>query len=270
MSHIYNQLQELIKSVPNNTTKRFICPFCNKLNTFNISNFNSVIKYHCFSDSCNKSSGYVKNIPDTEELINILNNTYDKDVKFIEPPYFISGLAHKDVFQFINNHNGMRSWENGNYSVEYDKAEHRIVYLLKDKLNVVGAIGRTLYKYFNPKVKIYENSVIMPFIVGKMKQVAVIVEDCASACAVNSDSYLDGFALLGTTFKNEYIPYLEPYKKVYIALDPDARKKALEIRNFLTYVHKDVRILDIPKDIKNMTEVEWLNFRLRYIYVRTT
>jgi len=264
-----NTIQKLIDETPNNTTRRFLCPFCMKAYTFNITKANSVIKYHCYSNSCNGSSGYFKTIPDTEELKVMINK--DKELikpVFKEPAYFLSGLAHSDVFKYIQEHNGMRAYEDCNYHVAYDKAEHRLVYLLYENNEVVGALGRTLYKYYNPKTKIYENSKIMPFIVGRYNTIirAVIVEDCASACAVNDDKMLAGFALLGTTFKNEYIPYLKKYKTIWIALDPDARKTALEIKNSLTYVHNDVRILNIPKDIKNMSKNEWIEFRINHIY----
>lgn len=251
-------IESLLKSVPVNTTTRMDCPFCGKLRTFSISNSKNVIKYHCFSSSCDNSSGYREYIPTTEELISMRKPR--KNAAFKVPAYFLNGVAHSDVYNYLSKYHAIHAYRQGVMNIAYDKSEHRIVFLLKDKERVVGAIGRTLYKHYNPKVINYENSRIMPLIVGEYKDIGVIVEDCASAAAVNWIYKLAGIALLGTNLKDEYIPYLQKFKKLYIALDPDARKKAIEIKNSLTYVCKDVTILNIKKDIKNMTHNEWNDF----------
>lgn len=252
-------IESLLKSVPVNTTTRMDCPFCGRHRTFSISNRKNVIQYHCFSNGCNNSSGYREYTPTTEELISMRKPR--KNAAFKVPAYFLNGLAHSDVYSYLLKYNAMHALRYGYMSVAYDKSEHRIVFLLKEDMGkVVGAVGRTLYKHYNPKVINYENSRIMPFIVGEHRSIGVIVEDCASAAAVTWASKLTGIALLGTNLKDEYIPYLQKFKKLYIALDPDARKKAIEIKNSLTYVCKDVTILNIKKDIKNMPHSEWIEF----------
>jgi hypothetical protein len=123
---------------------------------------------------------------------------------------------------------------------------------------VVGAVGRALYHTTVPKVLLYKDSKVMPFIVGN-SDIGIIVEDCASAASINSIPRFTGIALLGTQMKAEYIPYLKKFKKLIVALDPDAMPKAVLIRNYLQYLVKDVTIWKIPCDFKNMNYMEILN-----------
>jgi DNA primase len=76
---------------------------------------------------------------------------------------------------------------------------------------------------------------------GKYKT-AIVVEDCASACAVSE--HYTGFALMGTNFSDEFIPYIKKYSKVIVALDRDATTKSFDIANKIGYyVPTEVKIL---------------------------
>ena len=82
-----------------------------------------------------------------------------------------------------------------------------------------------------------------PFICGD-SDTAVLVEDCASACAVSH--LYSGVALMGTSLPDSYIPILKKrFKKIIVALDRDATTKAFDISNQLRYyVNTQVKILD--------------------------
>ena len=60
----------------------------------------------------------------------------------------------------------------------------------------------------------------------------MIVEDCASACAVSN--ILTGIAIMGTSLKESHKKYLEPYETLYVALDRDATRKSYSIVSELT------------------------------------
>jgi hypothetical protein len=120
------------------------------------------------------------------------------------------------------------------------------VYLIKDGNRVVDAVGRSLTDE-KPKWWRYGRSGY-PFVCGSGR-VGIIVEDCASACAV-SHSYT-GIALLGTSLLDTYIPILRKYKKLYVALDKDATKKALDIVIKLQDV-TTTKMMILNQDLKDM------------------
>jgi len=79
----------------------------------------------------------------------------------------------------------------------------------------------------------------------------IIVEDCASACSVSCS--FTGIALLGTSLLDSYIPILRRYKKLYVALDKDATKKALDIVIKLQDV-VTTKMMILNQDLKDMRD----------------
>lgn len=254
-----NELKKLIETVDYNTSIRTDCPFCMGNKTFSISNLGSVIKYHCFRNSCGKSNS-VGRLPSHDEIAQNLKvrRILEEKKDFRLPDYIKRGFASKNAFNWVEDHNGLDSYNRGMYKVAHDPIQNRLIYLLTEGNKTVGAIGRTLC-FAQPKTLIYENSKVMPFIVGD-SEIGVIVEDCASAASINCVDKYTGVALLGTYFKTEYIPYMKSFKRLIIALDPDAKKKALEIKNNLQYICKYVQIWNIPIDFKNMSKKDILRF----------
>ena len=76
---------------------------------------------------------------------------------------------------------------------------------------------------------------------------AIVVEDAASACAVSQT--FTGVALLGTNLKDMDLSLLKKFHKVYICLDPDATRKALDIQKYLCYV-VPTKVIRIKDDLK--------------------
>ena len=118
--------------------------------------------------------------------------------------------------------------------------------MITDGRKVVDAAGRTLTGE-KPKWWRYGKSG-NPFVCGTGR-VAVIVEDCASACCV-SDVF-SGVALLGTNLLDTHIATLRKYERVFVALDKDATQKALDIvRKLQGIVPANLMILN--QDLKDM------------------
>ena len=120
----------------------------------------------------------------------------------------------------------------GRADIKYDVKQDRVVFLVKNPNTnkYAGAIGRGLNSKVYPKWYMYGNKDI-PFKCGECKD-AVIVEDCASACAVSN--ILTGIAIMGTSLKESHKKYLEPYETLYVALDRDATRKSYSIVSELT------------------------------------
>ena len=126
---------------------------------------------------------------------------------------------------------------------DYLKKNHSIqAYIDGKKEKIKGAIGRGLNAEVYPKWYIYGDKTY-PFICGS-SDTAILVEDCASACAV-SEIYT-GVALMGTSLPASFIPVLKSkFKKVIVALDRDATTKAFDISNQLRYyMDSEVKILE--------------------------
>jgi DNA primase len=75
----------------------------------------------------------------------------------------------------------------------------------------------------------------------------VLVEDAASACAISPIA--TGVALLGTNMKEADLAQLKKYSHVFVCLDPDATRKALDLQKYLSYF-VSTTIIRIDDDLK--------------------
>lgn len=251
-----SMLDYQINSVPINTTRRFSCPSCGHAHTLSITNTQGKILYHCFSDSCDLSGAY-NYVPDATELKEYrVRMKEEAKLIFKLPSRIKKGWITTQQVEYGGTTNQLIASNAGRFDWGYDTQEVRHVWFLRelDNREILGAIGRALERSW-PKVQIYENSKTMPFICGTNYDSCVIVEDCASACSVNCTNEFTGVALLGTYLKEEYLPYLSKFKRIRVALDPDARSTGLNIKNSLTYICKDVKLWNIPCDFKDMSEI---------------
>ena len=120
---------------------------------------------------------------------------------------------------------------------------------------VVGGVGRSLENAW-PKTLNYNDNYTQPFTCGNGK-IALLVEDCASAVAASRNLDVTGVALLGTNIRKDFITHLFKYSMVYIALDPDAYSKSFKLKGQLTPYLKDVRVLKLENDIKDLTDKQY-------------
>lgn len=248
MQHVLNTL---IESVQDGTSRRFNCPVCRGLNTLSITKVGSEVRYKCFRASCSLKPRVQRIKASLDSLKTRLKGVYKRKEEFSIPDYWVMGVASKKCFEMLFKNKIIEPYKKGLFDIAYDPREDRLVYLVKNKLGtIVGGIGRALSNKI-PKTLNYPNSEDMPFTVGKGSNL-VLVEDCASACRVgNIDNYV-GMALLGTNLKESHILHILKYKTIYVALDYDARKKALSIKNCLRYYCNDVRMIILYIDIKDM------------------
>ena len=159
---------------------------------------------------------------------------------FIIPKHFTLPIGRAENYLLRNN--CYDAYAKGQAKIRYDVKQDRIVFLINDNNKIVGAIGRAMSGETYPKWYKYQSDERSPFVCGT-SSTAVVVEDCASACAVSRD--YTGFALMGTNFLDEYIPHIKKYKKAIVALDRDATTKSFDIADKIGYyIPTEVKILE--------------------------
>ena len=213
----YNYQLKIINgmAVEPNTDVRIDCPFCFHGNTFTLKNIDGKIMWNCFYASCN-AKGIISKEMSPEELKNFLNGTIkelsaknkvqlENKIKWNVPNYFTSVHSDNRALNYVKKNNCFNAMQKGLAKIMYDPKQDRVVFLIKEQNKVVGAIGRAITSATYPKWFIYGKK-SNPFICGNHRE-AVLVEDCASACAVSN--VITGIALLGTSLSEEYIPYLK-------------------------------------------------------------
>jgi len=229
---------------------RMDCPFCNNQNTLTIKKSQSKLMWYCFHASCNARGTTQKEMTIKDVESQLLSENTENKKRFKVPEHFVTVLSTEKCLEYMKKNNCMRAYNRGFVDMKYDVKQHRIVFLIKKRKEIIGAVGRGLNSEVYPKWFMYgEKS--YPFMCGN-DDTGVLVEDCASACAV-SHLYC-GIALMGTSLPESYIPIIkERFKKIIVALDRDATVKAFDIANKLRYyINTEVKMLD--EDLKYYNE----------------
>ena len=231
------------------------CPSCHRGNTFTATNDMGKLLWNCYANSCNLSGTTRINMTieeirkrmdsnftiDTDKAFAGLNVA--KPTQFVLPESVVKGTKQDILDEYCNRY-GIDSHE---LSLHYDVKEDRIVFPMFLEGKMVDAIGRAVDSKVIPKWKRY-GSEADGFIRGSCT-IAVIVEDCTSASVVETLE-LTGVAILGTTINQNHIQGLKDYKKVIVALDPDAAPKTIEYTRKLKANGIDAFALKLLDDIK--------------------
>ena len=163
------------------------------------------------------------------------------------PANFISAHSNDRCIRYLELNNCLTAFTRDKVDIRYDPARDRIVFMIhNDEDKIIGGVGRALSSVALPKWYVY-GSRNYPFICGG-GDTAVVVEDCASACAVSND--FTGVALMGTSLPTEYISVLQKkFDNIIVALDRDATSKAFDIARELGYRSK-TRVVILEDDLK--------------------
>jgi DNA primase len=134
----------------------------------------------------------------------------------------------------------------------YDVKQERVVFLVENQGEVVSATGRA-YGNFQPKWFKYSKSEV-PFITGNNREIAIIVEDCVSACAIEVKCGFTGIALMGTSLQESFIEHItNSASNVVICLDRDATDKCFDMKNKLeSKVNAYIWMID--EDLKSFSD----------------
>ena len=237
-------------SIPPDTEMRMDCPFCSNKNTFTVNTTEGNVGWYCFHASCT-----AKGRKQGEKNMNYVNTTFKQkdeslDTEFYLPDNFKSVHSNEKAMMYLHKNNCWEAWSWGRADIKYDVKQNRVVFLIRNKNKVheyTGAVGRGLHSSVYPKWYLY-GSKSVPFKCGECDD-AVIVEDCASACAVSN--VLTGISIMGTSLMHSQRSHLMPYKNLYIALDRDATTKSFDIASELRLGgFENVHVKTLADDLK--------------------
>jgi len=249
-----------------NTKYRSDCPVCAKKNTFSVVDNGLQRMWFCFHADCNVSGRTGVTLSRTSASTVFersaavappprTNNTYEI------PDTFVSVSRRVEAESYLRKYNAYDAYLSGSEDIRYDVRMNRVVFLIRDGKRVVDAAGRALDGR-GPKWYRYGSSG-SPFVCGENRSVAVVVEDCVSACAVHN-LHATGVALLGTNLLTEHIEVLKQYDRVFVALDKDATDKAITMVRKL-HSHVPTRLMVLHTDLKNMEKDERNDFLRSHI-----
>jgi hypothetical protein len=248
INDIYSLVLQL--DLCNGETKRMNCPNCNGYKTFTATNNMGKLVWNCYKVSCSISGGVRVQLT-SEDIKKSLGYAVKEldNADFTMPEYVVPYSGQRDITRFTARF-GIDEWE-----LHYDVKDNRAVFPIMDNGYIVDAVGRSLRNSL-PKWKKYGNSGL-PYSFGCGK-VAVIVEDCVSACVVGRGEFV-GVAVLGTSLVESHKKYLSQFSTVVVALDPDALPKTIAFSKELRGHVDEVKVLRLTDDLKYQNKVDMEN-----------
>jgi len=249
---MYNIL-EFVKdlNIPMDETRRLNCPVCNSYKTFTATNNMGSLVWNCYKISCSLSgTARVRLSVDDIKSVSARKEVTTDDT-FEMPEYIVPHNNRNNLISFCER------WklDADELNLQYDVKDDRVVFPIEHNGKLVDATGRSLGKLL-PKWKRYGNNPL-PYTYGCGK-VALVVEDCVSACVSNSNIHT-GVAILGTSLSEDHKKYLSQFSTAIVALDPDALPKILQFARELRAYTPDVRVLRLKDDLKYRNEEDIYN-----------
>ena len=229
------------------------CPLCGKPNTFSVTDNGFERLWNCFHADCHtKGATGISLTKDNSKQAFVKRQIKEEVTKvdFVIPDTFVSLSRNINAENYVKEVQSYDAYLDGLADIRYDFQRDRVVYLVKDGDKVIDATGRSLTNS-KPKWLRYGTSK-MPFVCGLTDNLFV-VEDCPSACSISN--IVTGMALMGTSLLDSHIQVIQNYKKIFVALDRDATRKAVDIvRHLSNYV--PTKLVVLKKDLKNMEREE--------------
>lgn len=232
------------------------------------------LSYFCFRASCEVSGKSGSRIRG-ETLQRLFGTSTERGQivlkggirAFEVPEWFVEVSGRPEILEYLYKNNCLEAYQEKRVDIKYDPRQNRVVFMIKKGEEYVGATGRTLDRSSGPRWFIFGDGGY-PFFVGRSNRgdvvvgelsscnSAVLVEDCASACAVSR--VMDSFALLGTNLAGIDFKALAAYQHVYVALDKDASLKAIKLHRQLSWFIDNPKLVFLDKDLKycNKEEIE--------------
>ena len=230
----------IAENTPNSgDSLRMDCVECGGKSTFTISNLDGTVIWNCYKASC-KVGGSTRVGVRAADVLRRSEQAENAEA-FKLPAQIVSPTA--EVHKFAER------WKLSvdRLDLRYACIDSRVVFPIRRNGIVVDAIGRSLWANSPMKWKRYGKEKY-PYVHGT-GSVAVLVEDAISAAVVSELDDIVGVALLGTSVSRECKEHLNTYTNIVIALDPDARSKALTVRKELMGKH-NCTVISLRDDLK--------------------
>lgn len=225
-----------------NTGHRGNCPVCGGKNTFTATATVDGIKYNCYKAGCKTSGIDTSNL--TAEQLRMAMALRKQEQEMQEPtPMLIPQGFTKQIPSDVS----LPYLDVVTHDLYYDVKRERLCIPIKWKGCYVDFVGRST-NGTAPKWLRYSNAHV-PYMYGT-GDTCVLVEDVLSAIAAGEVAGCVGVALLGTNVIAEYVPIILEYKRIIVALDPDARSKTLAIAKELKSMHDKVYAFNLRDDLK--------------------
>ena len=245
----YFEQYSLIKDIKvrENTSKTCNCPFCGGRGKLSVTNRDGALLWNCYRASCS-----VRGVHGVaRSTTSIQNKLMDKSIiapdNTLPLPAIVSSPDHHPrAIDYLKSVHSLDAYEDNRVHIKYTPAEDRVLFFMN---NDSGAVGRSLSGKL-PKWKSYGDTTGL-FTCGT-GDIAVVVEDAASACAISNLEGYVGAALLGTNVSPKQKQQLKHYPKVIISLDKDASSKAIKLLSKLTGHVKSVTVVLLEEDLKNL------------------
>ena len=231
--------------LPMGKVHRGNCPVCNRRNTFTAINDMGKLMWNCYASSCNVA-GSIHTTISAADLQKLMRDQYvhkDLPVDFDLPDWIIVDYERKGLKDLCYRWQLDPHW----LDLRYDIREERVVFPVREGGKLVDAVGRGVHSGVIPKWKRY-GVARTAYVVGDT-DIAVVVEDCISAAVVDTLGGT-GFALLGTALLEEHKQLLAKYRKVVVALDPDAMSKTLVYTRELKAIGIEAVAMNLLDDLK--------------------
>jgi len=232
--------------LPEGRTHRGKCPVCKRDNTFTAKNDMGTLMWNCYAHSCRVSGATKTNLPADDIRRYLTKEGQIESSPFVMPDYVTVNYTVLALLQFCHTY----KLNPARHDLRWDVKEARVVFPVYDNAVIVDAVGRATTPT-SMKWRRYGTARV-PYIAG-VADVAVVVEDAISACVVNTATPATGFALLGTMLLSEHIDKLKQYRKVIVALDPDAMVKSIEYTRTLRGHGIDCFAMNLYDDLKYRT-----------------
>jgi len=241
----YAQQLKIVQTIPVQEGETLVvtCPFCYGPKKLAVSKSGGKILWYCYRASCEAKGAYSgrRNQKAVRDYLSNTAPTKNKPVKPI-PSITTSVDNHPPAMEYLHSVNSVEAYKNKLINIRYAPAEDRVLFYGNN-----GAVGRSLRR-FGPKWLSYGE--LPDGIHVGTGDIAVLVEDTPSACAVSRLDGLVGVALLGTTITSGIKKTLNKVTKLYLVLDKDASSKAI---SEVMKIDRSIRVRLTGSDLKSLS-----------------
>jgi|TARA_R110000744_G_scaffold322065_1_gene428070 hypothetical protein len=238
------------------------CPKCRGKGTFTAMNDGGTMKYNCYKLGCVVGGIYESDMS-ASEIMKRIRPPPSKAVEEIEtmeiPAYLVQPtLEHPKHNKFVMRW-GIRAYP----GLMYDVKQERVVFPIHHRGRLIDAVGRAVGTRMQPKWYRYTGDA--DYFTAGSGDVVLLVEDVVSAVVASQlMPDITALAILGTSLSDKHMAKVSSYRKVVIALDPDAMDKTLEFRRAIELwtgietvamkLHDDIKY-KVPEDIKQLKDI---------------